>query len=197
MGDDIVDRDELERRARRRKLVWLVIMAVVVPTLSVLLDSTIIRPTHPHHRTHDSTYVGVAAAVIIVAALGIIGVGIVARRKFGRQRRGILAVPLVVGLPRDQRRSVRTNVTRGIPSSDPSQAEIERDLATSRLRGFRSGILGIGVFVVLGVVMAVISHGTSARVFYTCAAVLFAVILVKSVREAAGARKYLQASAKS
>ncbi|NYJ75622.1 hypothetical protein [Allobranchiibius huperziae] len=130
-------------------------------------------------------------AVLIVVILFVCGFTFLVIRRGRRTPSSLFAPPLVAGLPRRQRRSAMRNIRRGTPSSDPTQAQVEREVAQTTVRSRRRTLVIFGIFLVLELVEAVTRRTTPARIFFAAAAVLFAFFLVMTLLQLRGARTYL------
>ncbi|MBO1756895.1 hypothetical protein [Allobranchiibius sp. CTAmp26] len=169
----------------------MVVIAILVPVVVLVLNSTILRENHHTNSAHHTHPRWVSVIVLIVAILFMCGFTFLVIRRGRRTPNSLFAPPLVAGLPRPQRRSTMRNIRRGTPSSDPTQAQVEREVAQTMVRSRRRTLIIFGIFLILELVESVTRRSTPARIFFAAAAVLFASLLVMTLLQLRGARVYL------
>lgn len=81
-----------------------------------------------------------------------------------------------------------------MPSADPALAAVEESMAATILRHVRVSTAIFSVAVVGETVEAVGAHTRAGRIFFSCAAVLFAVVLIRLFATVHGARRYVHAA---
>jgi hypothetical protein len=165
-----------------------VVGALAVPVVDTLGFGSQSRPTHHHGNA------AVAIAVPIVIMLSSIGVGLLVVPKMMRNPEGRFAPPILLGLPRRQRRLAGRNVRRATPSDDPTMAAFERETAAKAISQARFVTAVFGIAIVGEAIEAVTQHSMPERIFFSVATVFFLALLIYSTLVVNRARRYLAAA---
>ncbi len=165
-----------------------VVVAIAVPVANTLGFGSQSRPAHHH----VNAAVAIAASIVPTLLGG--GVGLLVARTMMRNPEGRFAPPILVGLPRGQRRLARRNVRRATPSDDPTMAAVERETAARAIGQARFVTAVFGIAIVGEAFEAVIQHSMPERIFFSVAAVFCLAMLIYLTRFVNRARRYLAAA---
>ena len=183
---------ELERRAVRR---WRFAMFGVLPAmiLIALVTGAVLSGRHSHRsRQHHHASWPAIALILLILLILLVPVGLLYRRMWRGQ--GIFAPPLAGGLSWSQRRAVGKAVRRGVPSSDPLQAEAERRMSRQLVR-YRWQYAAIWLaMIVLGGLQALLGHPAWRHWAFGIACAVFVIVGLLQVRVYGQARRYLALS---